>query len=264
MPVPEPIVMFGIVCGVAFLAAGLTFFSGFGLGTLLLPAFALFFPVDRAIALTAVVHFLNNLFKLGLVGRQADRRVVLRFGLPGVVAAFAGAGVLVWLADLEPLFAYALGGRRFEVTPVKLVVGVLLLAFAAVEVVPRFRDASVHPRYLPVGGVVSGFFGGLSGMQGALRSAFLARVGLTKEAFIGTGVVVACLVDAARLPLYSWSALAEGAELNFGLLAAAVAAAFLGAWLGNRYLKKVTMRGIQRLVAALLVVVALGLIAGVL
>ena len=28
-------------------------------------------------------------------------------------------------------------------------------------------------------------------MQGALRSAFLVRVGLTKEAFIGTGVVVA-------------------------------------------------------------------------
>src|SRR5918995_1196011 len=97
---PESPLAFAVVCGVAFLASGLTFFSGFGLGTLLLPAFALFFPVDRAIALTAVVHFLNNLFKLGLVGQQADRRVGLRFGLPAVVASFVGAGVLVWLADL--------------------------------------------------------------------------------------------------------------------------------------------------------------------
>ena len=49
-----------VVCGVALLASGLTFFSGFGLGTLLLPAFALFVPVDRAIAVTAIVHFLNG------------------------------------------------------------------------------------------------------------------------------------------------------------------------------------------------------------
>lgn len=53
-----------IICSVAFVASGLTFFSGFGLGTLLLPAFALFFTVEKAIALTAVVHFLNGLFKL--------------------------------------------------------------------------------------------------------------------------------------------------------------------------------------------------------
>ena len=33
----------------------------------------------------------------------------------------------------------------------------------------------------------SGFFGGLSGMQGALRSAFLARAGLSKEAFVASG-----------------------------------------------------------------------------
>ena len=30
-----------VICSVALLASGLTFFSGFGLGTLLLPAFAL-------------------------------------------------------------------------------------------------------------------------------------------------------------------------------------------------------------------------------
>ena len=67
-----------IVCTVALVASALTFFSGFGLGTLLLPTFALFFPIDHAVALTAVVHFLNSLFKLALAGRHADRRVVLR------------------------------------------------------------------------------------------------------------------------------------------------------------------------------------------
>jgi hypothetical protein len=54
-----------VVMAVAFIASGLTFFSRFGLGTLLLPAFAIFFPAEHAVALTAVVHFLNGLFELG-------------------------------------------------------------------------------------------------------------------------------------------------------------------------------------------------------
>ena len=253
-----------VICGVALLASGLTFFSGFGLGTLLLSAFALFVPVDRAIALTAIVHFLNGLFKLGLVGRQADRRVVLRFGLPAAFAALLGAGMLLWLTGLGVLFDYTLFGRRFEVTPVKLMIGVLLLVFGVVEVLPRFRNTEFDPRYLPLGGAISGFFGGLSGMQGALRSAFLVRAGLSKEAFIGTGVVVACLVDVARLTLYSGSIFSGTANLDYGLLTAAVLAAFMGAFLGNRYLKKMTMRGIQWVVAVMLFAVAIGLVTGLL
>jgi uncharacterized membrane protein YfcA len=264
MPSPDSLLAFVAICGVAFLASGLTFFSGFGLGTLLLPVFALFFPLDSAIALTAVVHLLNNLFKLALVGRHADRRVVLRFGLPAVVAAFAGAGVLIWLARLDPLLTYSIAGRSFEVTPIKLVVGILLLVFALMEVLPRLRDVQFPPRYLPLGGVLSGFFGGLTGMQGALRSAFLVRAGLTKEAFIATGVVISCLVDVSRLALYSRSMLTRAAEFNYGLVAAAVLSAFAGALFGNWYLKKMTMRSIQWLVTVLLVLVALGLAAGLL
>jgi uncharacterized protein len=64
----------------AFFTAGLTFFSGFGLGTLLLPVFALFFPLETAIGLTALVHLANNLFKLALVGKYADLGVVRALG----------------------------------------------------------------------------------------------------------------------------------------------------------------------------------------
>ena len=63
---------------VALLASGLTLFSGFGLGTLLMPAFALFFSVDVAIAMTAIVHFMNNMFKLALLGRKAEWIRVLK------------------------------------------------------------------------------------------------------------------------------------------------------------------------------------------
>ncbi|HKB06254.1 MAG TPA: sulfite exporter TauE/SafE family protein [Gemmataceae bacterium] len=253
-----------VICAIAFVASGLTFFSGFGLGTLLLPAFALFFPVEQAVALTAVVHFLNNLFKLTLVGRHAAWGIVLRFGVPAVGASLLGAWALVRLSGTEALFTYTAFGHDLNLMPVKLVVGLLLLLFALIELIPRLRDLSFGPRYLPLGGLLSGFFGGLTGMQGALRSAFLARAGLSKEVFIATGVVLACLIDVSRLGVYSASLAAEARNLDYGLLTAAVLSAFAGAALGNRYLKKVTMRGIQRTVAVMLAAVALGLMSGLL
>jgi uncharacterized membrane protein YfcA len=253
-----------VVAGVAFAASGLTFFSGFGLGTLLLPAFALFFPAELAVAMTAAVHFLNGLFKLALVARHADLGVVLRFGLPAIAASFAGAAALVWLSGAEPLLTYRVLGRDAHVTPVKLVLGLLLLAFGAAELLPQSRAASFSPRYLALGGALSGFFGGLSGMQGALRSAFLVRAGLSKEAFVATGVVVASLVDVSRLGVY-WRALAgESAGIDYTLLAGAVLAAFAGALVGNRFLQTVTMDGVRRVVAAMLLLVALGLAGGIL
>jgi uncharacterized protein len=250
------------ICLAAFLASGLTLFSGFGLGTLLLPVMALFFPIDLAIALTAVVHALNNLFKSWLLGRHADRAVVLKFGLPAILAALLGARVLLYLSDLQPLFHYQVWGREAQVMPVKLAVAVLMVVFALFELAPRRAPFALTPRYLPLGGMVSGFFGGLSGHQGALRSAFLIRAGLTKESFIATGVVISLMVDIPRIAMYSVSLPGLDLAGNRLLLAAAVLAAFAGAWLGNRWLAKVTLRLVQLLVTLMLLVIAAALGSG--
>lgn len=252
-----------IVALVAGLASCLTFFTGFGLGTLLLPAFSLFFPVTIAVALTGTVHFLNGLFKLALVGRRASWRVVLRFGIPAIAAAFAGAQVLRWLGELEPLARYQLAGHTFEVAPVKLVIGVLMAGFALVELSRRVKAAAVSTRWLPVGGLVSGFFGGLSGHQGAFRSVFLLRAGLDKTAFIGTGTVIASLIDITRLSVYFTGDAFEHVRANRGIVALAVAAAFTGAYAGSRLLEKTTLDVIQKLVAVALTLIAVALGAGI-
>ncbi len=246
----------------ALFTSGLTLFTGFGLGTLLMPVFALFFPLDLAVAMTAVVHLLNNLFKLAMLGRRADAGVVWRFGVPAILAALLGAGLLVWLSDLQPLATYRWGGRTFEVTPVKLTMAWLMVGFAVIEALPRFEKLSFDRRYLPLGGVLSGFFGGLSGHQGALRSAFLVRSGLTREAFIATNVVIACLVDFTRLSIYAAHFTTAGIGENVGLLGLATLAAFLGAFLGNRLVEKITLRTVQLLVSLLLFLIAVGLGAG--
>ena len=81
--------------------------------------------------------------------------------------------------------------------------GTLLMpAFAILELSPRFVKLFFDMKYIPLGGALSGFFGGLSGQQGALRSAFLIRTGLNKEAFIGISVISAVMVDVSRLIVY--------------------------------------------------------------
>jgi uncharacterized membrane protein YfcA len=247
---------------VALIVSGLTLFSGFGLGTVLLPVFAVFFPVELAVALTAVVHFLNNLFKLALLGRHVDRGAIVRFGIPAVLMALVGARLLLWLSGLEPLASYSLGTREMVVTPVKLTVAVLMVGFAILELAPRFSRMSFDAKYLPVGGALSGFFGGLSGHQGALRSAFLLHSGLTKESFIATGVVIAAFVDAGRLTVYGAHFARAGLGENILLLAVTTLCAFGGALVGNRLLKKVTLRSIQVIIGTMLIVLAAALGAG--
>lgn len=252
-----------VISFAAFLTAILTFFSGFGLGTILMPVFAIFFPIDIAIALTGVVHFSNNLFKISLVGKKADKDVLLRFGIPAIIASFAGAWLLLRITKMPSLFEFNLWDKNFEITPVKLVIAILLIIFSVLEILPSVQKIQFSRNKLALGGVLSGFFGGLTGIQGAIRSAFLIKSGLTKEAYIATGVVIACLVDFTRLSVYA--SRFKGANLHdhLILIISATMAAIAGAFIGSKLLKKITLRFIQILVAIMLFLIAIALGVGI-
>jgi hypothetical protein len=92
----------------------------------------------------------------------------------------------------------------------------------------------------------------------------LVKLGLSKDVFIGTGVVIACMIDVARLSVYWKHLLAANVAEHTSLLVTATLAAFTGAYLGNRLLKKVTMRLIQGVVTTMLLLIAVGLGTGLL
>ena len=244
---------------VAFFVSILTFFSGFGLGTILTPAFMLFFPVELSIGLTGIVHFLNNLFKLFLVGKNSNKEILIRFGIPAVIAAFIGAWVLVQIPTSQVLYSYSAFGKFVEVSILKFTMALLLAFFAVLDLVPFLNNIQFGKKQLPIGGVLSGFFGGLSGNQGALRSAFLIKVGLSKEVFVATTVVISCFVDFTRLSVYATNLKLSDLNTNATLIIVATLAAFLGAFLGNKLLKKVTLQFVQTTVAILLILMSLGL-----
>jgi uncharacterized membrane protein YfcA len=248
----------------AFGVALLTLFSGFGLGTLLMPAFAVVLPIEVAVAATAVVHLANNLFKAGLLAGGVDRAVALWFGLPAVAASFAGALLLTALSAQDPVATWSFLGRTADVTPLELVMGALIIGFALMELMPSLRAFRAPPAWLSLGGLVSGFFGGLSGHQGALRAAFLSPLGLSPRTFASTQAAMAVLVDGARLVVYGWSFthVPASATMPWRLIGVATACAFVGSFAGARLLHKVTIDGLRLTVGALLVVVGVAMIAG--
>lgn len=254
---------FVILC-TAFFASFLTLFSGFGLGTILMPMVAIFFPVTVAVAMTALVHLLNNMFKLTLLWSNVHWPVVWRFGMPALAASVPGAWLLTHLSVLPELYAYKFFGAEAAITPVKLIIGLLLILFATLEWLPVLKKFNLSSLSLPVGGVLSGFFGGLSGHQGAFRSAFLLRAGLDKKQFVGSNAAIASLVDVTRLFVYGVNGSLILQQMNMGLLAGATAAAFAGAAIGTMSLQKITMAFVQKLVAGMLYVLGILLIIGML
>ncbi len=262
------IVQYSVLCLAALAVSGLTLFSGFGLGTLLMPVFAIFFPIEIAVAMTAVIHLANNLFKLGLLWRRADMQVAVKFIVPGAIMAAIGAFILTKLGGLPVLASYTIGARVFEVETIKLVVGGLIFLFALLELVPALEARiQFDKKYLPLGGALSGFFGGISGHQGALRSAVLIKCRFEKEAFIATGVVCAVVVDFSRLMIYGSVFFTRHFDLiieagGISLIGAVSMAAFLGAFVGKRLMKKITLRVVQLIIGIGLLILSVGLISG--
>jgi len=249
--------MFWIIPLVAFLASILTFFSGFGLGTLLMVAMIWYYPPELAIALTGFVLFVNSALKSAL-NRSVNWKVVLVFGLPSLLAAVIGSVFLTMLSN-NALVLFDL--TETELTrPVSLltfIIGFFMMSFSILELTLKGKSSSL-PLWL--GGVLSGFMGGLSGHQGALRSVFLMnRVG-DVSAFVSTAAFIGLITDISRNSIYlhslNWDAV-DLTQLVFTVIAAAA-----GVLIGTRLLKKISFGFIQAMVSICLFLLGSAIITG--
>lgn len=250
----------------ALVASLLTFFSGFGLGTILLPVFAMYYDTPIAVGLTAMVHFSNNIFKMGLVYKNINWQVFFKFGIPSLIASFIGALALIYLFT-QPivLTTYYLQSTETEhhITLFNVIVGSLIIVFSLFELIPYLKNISFSESKLTVGGLLSGFFGGLSGHQGALRSAFLVRLNLPKESYVATGTAIACVVDVARMLVYAFTFNFSTIQSNYSIIIVAVLFAVIGALIGNRLLKKTTLSFLKWFVSVFMIAIALLMIIGI-
>jgi uncharacterized membrane protein YfcA len=196
--------------------------------------------------------------------RHIHYPTLLRFGVPAIIAALGGSLILEWFGTIPVLHSYHLGTYLCEISTLKIVLGSLMLFFAWFDLDPRFGAWQLNKKWIPLGGLLSGFFGGISGHQGAFRSAFLTKAGLTKDEFLGTSNAIALVIDISRITVYS-------ATLNFselsgikGVLLTGIVFAFIGTYFGKKLVKTTTLLGLKRIVGLFLLLLGTLFIGGIL
>ena len=133
-----------------------------------------------------------------------------------------------------------------------------MLFFGFWELFPRAQKFSLAEKWFGILAFLSGFIGGFSGHQGALRTIVLSQAKLEKQAFVATGICIACFVDFARIPIYFSGNSMQ--SISIQAILPAVVPAFAGAWLGNHFLKKIEIQWLKWLVGTYLI--AMGILIG--
>jgi uncharacterized membrane protein YfcA len=231
------------VAAVGFIAGGTATITGFGIGSLLTPLLALRLGTQLAITAVAVPHAAGTALRCMRLRHAIDWPVLSRFGIPSAAGGLAGALLQESLSNV--VLTRVLGGLL-------VLAGVSGLADLAVRLQLRGPAAIL-------GGLVSGFFGGLVGNQGGIRAAALLGVSLPPERFVATATASALLVDAIRLPIYLYHS--GGKLLEYGLLVAlAIGGVLAGTLYGERMLRKLPEQRFRRIVSIFLVVLGLSLL----
>ena len=212
-------------------------------------------------AAVAPVHLFHNLGKFLLLRSHVDRRVLVQFGVPALAAAALGAWGLARLTDLPELGAWSLFGKTFAICPLKLVIGLSLAVFSGWELLGGGGGIRGVPLW--TGGLASGLLGGLTGHQGAIRSAFFLGKDLPKETFIATGAAVACAVDITRIAVYVQLFRSLGGSIPWAVVGAGIAGAAVGLWIGRHGLKRISGDGFRKVVGVGLLVFGVLLAGGV-
>jgi uncharacterized membrane protein YfcA len=174
--------------------------------------------------MAGLVHLSNNILKVALTARSINWNLFRNFGIPAIIFAFIGAFLLSSLSarttiNLEPIF------------------GVILMGFACLEFFNW--KLPVHGQWaMRFGGVLSGFFGGFSGHQGALRAMFLSKLKIEPLVFVATTAIISLLVDLTRISVY-FSNTALFSYYPTLLIFFCVPAALAGTVVGRKYIQKV-------------------------
>jgi uncharacterized membrane protein YfcA len=226
-----------LVAIVAVIAGAVAAVTGFGVGSLLTPAFALEAGTKVAVAATAIPHFVGTAQRYWKLRHHVNRRILAGFGIASAIGGLAGA----------------LLGTRFSSRGLAIVLGALLIVAGISEFTGWMERVRWGRRAAWIAGAFSGVFGGLVGNQGGIRTAAMLGFDVPKESFVATATAIALFVDGARLPVYLATQWREIASI-WPLVLTATGGVIVGTAFGTRMLGWVPRRIFRRLIAILLIV----------
>lgn len=227
----------------SFLAAAGATLAGFGSSALLIPVAFSFFDLRTAIFLVACFHLFNNLFKIRLFWEKIDFRTFFYFGIPSICFAFVGAALIAIL----PLDVIS------KILAAFLIVYAVYSLFKPKLAIEKNKGTAV------LGGSLSGFFAGLIGLGGAIRSSFLVVFDFPKEVYIATSAMIAVVIDLTRIPTYILTGSVQ-ASSELYLIPFLIVSAYFGVRSGKILLNRIDQLTFRRIVSIALLLVGLKLL----
>ena len=226
-----------------FIASGIGTLTGFGTSTILVPLLLLFFPLPITLLFVGVIHWFGDIWKIILFRSGIRWRIVLLFGISGIIGSYIGASLVVTVAQ----------------DTLARLLGVFLAAYVGWLVFNPAWRLPAHPGVTIGGGALSGFLAGVFGVGGAVRGAFLTAYNLPKEVYLFTVGSIALIVDSTRIATY----VVDGVRLSPALLWAlvlCVPASLLGALAAKSIVGRISKQTFRKVVAVFLLVFAVKLI----
>ena len=214
--------------------------TGFGTSTILVPALSLQYPLVETLLFVGIVHWFGDIWKMLFFKRGANWKLILLFGITGIVLSFIGAK----LAGIFP-----------EELLKKLLGGFLIAYVTFILANPKWKLPKTNANAL-VGGGLSGFFSGIFGVGGAIRSTFLSAYNLDKSVFLFTSGAIGLLIDSSRLAGY-FSGGIRLTDYSMPTLIAAIIISLLGAYIAKLVVNKIPQDKFRLVIAIALFAVGI-------
>jgi len=217
--------------------------TGFGSSTIMIPVLLIFFPLPQTLLLAGIVHLFNDIWKLALFRKGIRWKLILGFGIPGILFSIIGASLAIRAP--EELLSRILGA---------FLIGYVIFLFLK----PKFK-VKQNNSFAMTGGALSGFLAGVFGIGGAVRSAFLTAFDLPKAIYLATAGAIALAIDATRLITYYSGGVRLEGLLLWGLIIF-IPASFIGAKIAQKLVKKIPQKYFRIIIAVFLLIFGIKLL----
>ena len=219
--------------------------AGFGIGSVLTPVIAGATGTKLAVAAVSIPHAIGTSIRFWRFRREVDWVVVRSFGIMSAAGGMTGA----------------LLNMRATSRALDIVFGSLLVLAGTSQVTGYTTRWRLHGALAWLGGALSGFFGGLVGNQGGIRTAAMLGFEVSKRQFVATTTAVALLIDIARVPIYLAVDAAQLARMwpTLGLATLGVVA---GTLFGEKLLARVPEQRFRMVIGVLLLLLGASFLIG--
>jgi hypothetical protein len=227
-----------LVAAVGGIGGVMAALSDAGIGSTLVPLFAVHVDFKIAVAAAAVPHLAGSALRAYRLRQAIDWPLLRRFGIVCAASSFVGA--LLHGGVTSPIITYVFAG--------------LLVLAGGLGLMGVTKHIRLGRRAAWLAGAGSGFFGGLAGEQGGLRAVALLGFHLGKEAFVATGTAVAVVIDVVRVPVYLFMQ-HDSVGSVWHLIVVATAGVVAGTWAGAALLGRLPERRFGQIVSGIILVI---------